>query len=259
MENLNRAKEFLASHVRPNTSRGERLLAGLVGGALGLYALRKLWRGESRLAAIGALASGGALVARSATGYCPVYDALGVNTLGVDRSTRPPEGDAVAVPADHGVKVERSIIIERSVRDLYGFWRQLDNLPRIMRHLISVQDLGNGKSHWVAKAPFGQKVEWDAEIISEVPGEMLAWKSLAGSQVDSAGSVRFEKVQGQGTEIKVNLKYDPPGGRAGAFVAKIFRMDAASEIEADLTRFKQIMETRRSLDEISGEADLAAH
>jgi uncharacterized membrane protein len=140
------------------------------------------------------------------------------------------------------VKVEKAVTVNRSPEELYHFWRHLENLPRFMSNLEEVHENGN-RSHWVAKGPLGTKVEWDAEVINEKPNELIAWRSLDGAEVDNAGSVHFERLPGgRGTEVKVTLKYDPPAGKAGAAVAKLFGRDAEQEIEEDLRHFKQIME-----------------
>lgn len=214
-----------------NVSDWERLLSGVGGGALALYGLSR--RDLSGLAlAIG----GGLLVARGMTGHCECYQALGV-------STAEKHGPATSVAAGHGVKVEKTVTINESPEKLYQFWRKLENLPQFMKHLESVTSNGN-RSHWVAKGPLGVKVEWDAEIINEQENELIAWKSLEGSTVDNAGSVHFTpSSSGRGTEVKVTLKYDPPAGKTGAFVARLFGKAPEQEIKEELRCFKQLMET----------------
>ena len=112
-----------------------------------------------------------------------------------------------------------------------------------MRHLQSVEVISDNRSHWMASGPFGKTVEWDAEIYTEQENEHIAWRSLAGSQVDTAGSVHFRKLPGdRGTEVTVTLKYDPPAGKLGAAVAALFGESANHQVKEDLRRFKQIME-----------------
>jgi uncharacterized membrane protein len=132
----------------------------------------------------------------------------------------------------------------RPADELYAFWRRLEQLPRFMSHLISVQQLDNRRSHWIAKGPAGKRVEWDAEIINERPNEMIAWRSLEGADVDSVGSVRFERAPGgRGSIVRVEMRYRPPAGVGGATVAKLLGKDPGSQIKDDLRRFKQVMET----------------
>lgn len=145
---------------------------------------------------------------------------------------------------DHETQfVSRSITVNRPIEDVYAFWRDLENLPRCSIHLQSVTVDGK-RSHWVAKAPAGRTVEWDSEIVEEVPNEILAWRSLPGSEVQNAGSVRFRKAPGdRGTEVRVELRYDAPAGQAGATVAKLFGEEPDPQLRDDLRRIKQVLET----------------
>jgi uncharacterized membrane protein len=112
-----------------------------------------------------------------------------------------------------------------------------------MDHLVSVTQLDFFRSHWVAKAPAGRRVEWDAEIINEVPGELIAWRTVPGSELVSAGSVQFKRAAGgRGTEVRVRLQYHPPAGKVGATIAWLLGHDPAQAIREDLRRFKQLME-----------------
>ncbi|HEX8774887.1 MAG TPA: SRPBCC family protein [Pyrinomonadaceae bacterium] len=141
-------------------------------------------------------------------------------------------------------QVKQSMIINRSPEEVYGFWRRLENLPRFMRHLESVQETGTGRSHWVAKAPAGSSVEWDAEITEDRPNELIAWRSLEGADVDNSGSVRFEPATGgRGTVVHVEMEYNPPGGVLGALVAKLFGEEPGQQAQESLRTLKQVMET----------------
>ncbi len=143
-----------------------------------------------------------------------------------------------------GVPVERAITIHRSPEDVYGFWRDFANLPRFMGHLESVEETGDRRSHWTAKAPAGRSVSWDAEVVEDRPNEVIAWRSLDGADVDNAGTVRFTPAPGgRGTEVHVSLRYDPPAGGLGAAVAKLFGEEPARQVRDDLFRLKQVLET----------------
>lgn len=192
-----------------NVGEMERLGSLLAGGALAVLGLSRRSLSGLALAALG-----GSLAYRGATGRCMGYAALGI-------STADKKGPLTAVPAGHGVRFEKSITINKSREELFAFWRDLEKLPKIMRHLESVRNLGAGRSHWTAKAPLGATVEWDAVIHNERANELIAWRSLEDSDVDTAGSVHFLPAPGdRGTEVRVNLKYDPPAGKAGAALAK---------------------------------------
>ena len=174
------------------------------------------------------------LLSRGLTGHCQLYAALGVNTA--------VHGRAASVSAGRGFKVVQAVTINRPAEELYRFWRNFENLPRFMHHLESVTSQGN-RSHWVARVPAGLTVAWDAEIINEQPNSLIAWRSLEGSQVSTAGSVHFTKAAGdRGTEVRVTLKYDPPAGKLGALIARLFGADPSRQIDEDLRRFKQLTE-----------------
>jgi len=199
--------------------------------ALGTGALLLLL-GASRRSAVGAClaVSSTPLLYRGITGCWPAL-------VEGDNDTK------TALGGERGVHVRESIRLERPVADVYRFWRQLENLPRFMAHLERVAELPNGKSHWVAAGPAGLAVEWDAEIINEVENKVLAWKSLPGSDVVSAGSVNFDGVRGgRSTQVSVHLQYAPPAGKAGALLASLFGREPSQTVREDLRRFKQLLE-----------------
>jgi uncharacterized membrane protein len=216
-----------------NVGETERWVSVIGGGALALYGLT---RGNLPGVALALLGAGA--IYRGTTGHCYAYDAIGVNTAGNET-----DNPNVSVRGGRGVKVEKSLMINREPAELYRFWHNFENLPRFMNHLEEVRVTGEGRSHWVAKGPAGSSVEWDAEVYNEKENEMIAWRSLEGSQVDNAGSVHFTPAPGgRGTEVRVVLKYDPPAGVIGAAVARLFGESPAQQIDEDLRRFKQLME-----------------
>lgn len=142
------------------------------------------------------------------------------------------------------VSVDKVITINRSAEECYRFWRNFENFPRFMKHLESVQIIDDRRSHWKAKAPAGTSVEWDAELTVDQPGQLLAWHSAQGADIANGGTVGFERAAGgRGTIVHVHLQYNPPGGQAGALIAKLFGEEPARQIDEDLRRFKQLIET----------------
>jgi uncharacterized membrane protein len=214
-----------------NVGTAERWVTGVAAAALAAYAIRRGHGGLRRIA----LPLAGALLGRALTGRCPVNRALGRNSA--DRVS-----PVASLGRGEGIRVEQAVRVARPAEELYRFWRNLENLPRFMDHLESVQVIDDLRSHWVARGPAGTRVEWDAEIHNEVPGQLLAWRSLPGSEVDHAGSVHFEPESGDGTLVRVILRYDPPAGKVGAAVARLFGEDADTQVADDLRRFKQVME-----------------
>jgi uncharacterized membrane protein len=227
--------EHLRRHERDagvNVGTTERWISGVAAAALAAYAIRRKRGGLRALA----LPLAGALLERALSGRCAVNQAIGRN------SARDRVSPVASLGRGEGLRVEQTVRIARPAEELYRFWRQLENLPRFMDHLESVRVLDEQRSHWVARGPAGSRVEWDAEIHNEIPGQLLAWRSLPGSEVDHAGSVHFEPDIGDFTLVRVILRYDPPAGRLGAGVARLFGEDADTQVADDLRRFKQVME-----------------
>lgn len=222
-----------APRREPNVGGQERILCIAAGSALALL-------GISRRSVPGIIlgALGGGLIYRGATGHCSVYQAIGVDST--HRPARPEDF------FERGIHVERSCLINKSAGELYQYWHNFENLPRIMSHLESVRVIDPKRSHWVAKAPSiaGGKVEWDAEIINDEPNALIAWRSLPGADVDNAGSVRFiPRGHDRGTQVAVVIDYIPPAGRVGKWVAALFGEEPGQQIQEDLRNFKRMMET----------------
>jgi uncharacterized membrane protein len=215
-----------------NISEAERWVSMAAGAGMAVYGLT---RGRVRglvLAGLGAW-----LVKRGMSGHCDTYQFLGLSTAGTGEDTRQALGGSA------GVVVEETVTINRPISELYRFWRNLENLPRFMTHLESVERITDTLSRWRAKGPAGTSVEWNAEIINEVPDQVIGWKSIEGSDVVSAGSVNFDEVGGgRGTRVRVRLQYSPPGGKVGDALARLMGSDAATQIRQDLQRFKQLVE-----------------
>lgn len=216
--------------ARANVSDSERIGSAAIGAALVTYGLkRRDWIGA--LSALG----GAALLYRGATGHCQVYQALGV-------TSRADEDTKEALGGSGGVLVCEAVTIQRPATELYNEWRNLESLPDRMRHLEAVTELSDGTSHWAARGPAGKVFEWDAEILQDIPGQLLSWRSLPGSDVISAGSVNFDETP-NGTRVTVRLQYDPPGGKIGAYVAWLMRQEPSQQIREDLRDWKRRLET----------------
>jgi uncharacterized membrane protein len=224
------ADETLSSATK-NIADAERWLSVIFGSAVAAYGLKM--RSVPGLVLAGV---GGALVWRGATGHCMVYESMGITTAEDD-------GRQVSVPYGRGVGVEESVTIAATPERLYTFWRNFENLPRFMHNLEAVEVHDHKRSRWVAKGPAGTKVDWEAEIINELPNELIGWRSVDGSKIDNAGSVHFTPVAGGSTEVRVVLRYDPPAGVVGAKISKILGEDPAVNVREDLRRLKSLIET----------------
>jgi uncharacterized membrane protein len=239
----------MKSVYRPNISATARLASTTAGAALAMVGYK---RSNKALALLGM-----GMIARGASGWCPMTAVLDT------RSEYDTDTTKSHLSGSGGIIVEDAITIYRPVSEVYTYWRDLENLPRFMDHLEEVRTIDRFHSHWVARGPLGVRVEWDAEVINDIPPTLLSWKSVGDADVVSAGSVRFRPVGEQGTEVRVKLQYDPPGGKLGATVASLLGQDPQHQIAEDLRVFKQLLETgdalmRRGLDSPEASGDFGS-
>jgi uncharacterized membrane protein len=219
-----------------NVGQGERAVSLAAGAIVTLM-------GVSRRSLPGLLVAGvgAGLLYRGATGHCPAYDRLGINTLEDGQ-----DGDTEEQIAKRGIHVENAFLINRPAEELYRYWRNFENLPRIMTHLESVSVIDDRRSHWAARLPRiagGKRLEWDAEVTRDDPNALIAWRSLPGSDIDTTGQIRFgQPVADRGTEVHVFMEYVPPGGMLARWIAPLFSKASRRMIREDLRNFKRIME-----------------
>lgn len=215
-----------AGGILPQRRPTEFLWGRVAGDAMDLALLAKAF-GSKRESTV-RLAAAAATVAGIA-----VADALTASRFAID-----PE-----IEKEEGPMHLRTAVTVRAPRDeVYAFWRDFENFPQFMAHIESVQISGDRRSHWKAKGPIGT-AEWDAELVEDNPGRMIAWRSLPHSEVPNYGTVRFQDAPGdRGTEVHVDIHYEPPAGRLGVTLAKIFGEEPQQQAKDDLRRFKQIKE-----------------
>ena len=216
--------------ARPNVGRTERIASTAAGAAL-------LVRGLQRRSASGVATAvvGGALCYRGLTGSSTLYRTLGINTA--------EERERVA---DDAPTVERTITVAERAEDLEEFWRDPEQLSRIVGEVadVSEADAGDDRHRWRVTAPFDRTVEWEAQLVEHQPGERLRWESLEGAPIPHDWSIRFDRDPGgRGTTVTLEVRYDPPGGALGteALSRLGFGVDVlAGEV---LNRFKSLAET----------------
>ncbi|WP_375515051.1 SRPBCC family protein [uncultured Nostoc sp.] len=209
-----------SSTNQPEASDVERWASLIGGGAMVLMGLKQ----GSLRGALTALAGGG-LIYQGATKQSTIQQAQ--EAIGINQP----------------IKVEKTVTINKSAEELYRFWHNFENLPTFMKHLKSVKVYNEKRSHWIANAPLGNSVEWDADILEDRENEFISWASVEGADVDNSGFVRFKKAPGdRGTEVKIVLEYNLPGGALAATVAKLFGEEPEQQIGDELRRFKMLME-----------------
>lgn len=215
-----------------NVGSWERLLS--VGGGLGLIAAGLHRRGFTGVFLAGL---GAGLIGRGASGYCPVYDKTGISTTPSQRA---------GVPDNLGVKVEQSLLLNLPREGLFRFFRDFTNIPRFMKRIEQVDVIDNERSHWIARLDDGRSLEWDVRIINEHPNELIAWESLPGAPVETAGSLRFTPAPvefGEGTEVRIVLAYNIPGNLFQNLRMRLFgAQDEAPFLQEDLLNLKLFLE-----------------
>jgi uncharacterized membrane protein len=217
-ESARRTSRF--EYMKSNWSPAPRLLAGVAGAAMIVLGL-----GRRSAAGTGLAASGGALLVRSICNV-PLAHLLGIRTSDAD-----------------GVLVQKTLDVYAEVDEVYSHWRDLESFPAFMTHIREVRKIDDTHYHWTVDGPAGVPVEWDAQITADVPGELIAWRTVEGSTVQSSGVVQFEPTNYGGTRIHVRMSYRPPANVAGHTVAKLFGRDPKRQIDTDLMRFKTFIES----------------
>jgi uncharacterized membrane protein len=208
-----------------NIAPVERVGSLALGGALALYGVRSgSWLGVPLALA------GAALMYRGAAGHSALYERLDINLA------RPE-------PEASSIEVVKTITVNKSPSEVYAFWRQLDNLPKFMRHLRSVERIGDNRWHWVAAPPMtGKSVEWDSEIIEDRPDELIRWRTLPDSAIFNAGTVHFKPAPGgRGTEVRVEMRYRPPSS-AAVVLSRLMQPINAQIVKQEIARFKSVIE-----------------
>jgi uncharacterized membrane protein len=231
-QRLDKSREEGQVETSVNIQPTERKLSTFGGAALLLAGLARRRRSGLGLAAMGV-----SMLMRGITGVSALYKLIGRNTAVHS------EKAAISVPHQQGIRVVESITINRPVEEIYSFWRDFSNLPRVIPHLESVKVLSDTRSHWKVKGPAGMNVAWDAEIVNEEPNTVIGWRSMKNPYVDHAGSVRFNPAPAnQSTEVQVEMEYLVVGGPAGAAIARLFGDAPQQQVSSALSKLKQHFE-----------------
>lgn len=238
-----RVQHDVSAAAHRNVGDMERVISVVGGAALAAYGLDRRDMSGSFLAVVGA-----ELIRRGTTGHCLVYDALNVSTAS-DATSHGPHRDlsvgrGATVRASRAVRIEHVLTVKLAPAEAYAFWRDPANLPRISEFVEGVDVLSDRTAHWRVRGPAGTMIEWDAEIINDIPNELLAWKSIGDAPIPNAGSLHFRAApNGRGTEVRIVVEYEPPAGHLGAWMAKLVKENPDAQLRDALRRFKQLVET----------------
>jgi uncharacterized membrane protein len=236
---LTSIKHFLTD-MSPNVNRTERIASVAAGGAL-------LGYGIKRGGWIGALSSavGGEMLYRGTTGHCHLYDATGINTRGGEPlGTQKSPNDKTSLSGR--IHVTENIRIDRPANVVYTAWKNFENFPRFMEHVESVTRNQDDTWHWVAKAPLGTSVEWDARVTSDIQDQRIGWQATKDSQIPNSGVVEFVGTPDDATDLTVTMIYEAPAGKFGEWVAWALGEEPHIQVADDLRRFKELVEKSES-------------
>ncbi|HET7230591.1 MAG TPA: SRPBCC family protein [Longimicrobium sp.] len=218
-----------------NMGRNDRLASVLGGAGLALLGARKRGVAGTLLGTFGA-----ALIARGASGHCPVYQALGASsTAGLPRKRPRAEEDLKP-----GVSVNTTLTVPATPEEAYAVWRDFTNAPRYMDRIARVEVLDDTRSRWTATGPMGRSWTWESQVVEDSPGELIAWESLPGADLPNRGWVQFVPTGGDGrqTEVRYFVEFDPPGGVIGDAIAHAFHDAPREMVRGDLRRFRALLE-----------------
>lgn len=204
--------------LQPYWSPATRLLAGLAGTALSVFSFRE--RGWRRLAAV---AAGAALLTRAASNR----SWSGLAGLG---------GEA------EGIKLQKTIRIEAPLSEVFEFWANPRNYPKVFAHVQEVRKIADNLYRWQVAGPAGTTLGWEGTITRLIPNQLLEWKSMPGSMVGNWGVARFDPNYDGSTRLHIQMSYEPPAGMLGHLVAELFGADPKSALDEDLARLKSLFE-----------------
>lgn len=226
--------EYLRERIKENVGRRERGASTLAGGLILVDGLRRRGVGGLLESVVGT-----SLLYRGSTGFCWLYNMLNIDRL-EEREGR--EGRP-------SIRVQRTITIDRDPQTVYSVWRRFENLPRFLQHVESISALDGKRLRWVVRGPRGRRVEWNAEIVEDIPGQHLAWRSEEGEPLRHSGSIGFLPLEGgRATEVKVSLQYEPMHGAFREVVKKLLGDDPRRQIREDLERFRNVVEEESSFE-----------
>lgn len=191
--------------------------------------------GSRRRGLAGAGAGGLAawLMYQAYTGNNPLFESLGI------RVNRRPSETGVR----ETIAIEDALTVGKPREALYGFWRDLENLPRFAPFVRRVQVLDERRSYWEVEGPYGGSVEWESEITRDQPNEEIEWRTTADRKITHFGSVSFRDAPaGSGTIVRVHLEYVSPAGSLGAVLARLLGRAPQSMVEQALRNLKQLLE-----------------
>lgn len=151
--------------------------------------------------------------------------------------------DAIASETSLDAAARAAVTIGRPAEELRALWLQPDTQSRIWAHFADVTASNARTADWVAHGPAGGEYRWRTEVDDSAPTE-LRWSTLDGADVANAGTLTFRPAPGErGTELHLNVRFDPPGGVVGEAVSKLFHIVPREIVLKALYQFRALAVT----------------
>ena len=137
---------------------------------------------------------------------------------------------------------EHSVVVDRPITAVYDQWTQFESYPAFLDNVDAVEQIDDALTHWKVSVA-GVQREYDAQILEQRPGEVIAWQSLSGPQ--QAGRVSFAPLDPDRTRVTLRLDFEPHGvtENVGEAVGVV-----AATVTDSLERFKDYIEERGAAD-----------
>lgn len=213
-----------------NLNQIERVLS-VVGGA---WLLKRNF-GRFSLAGLLKSIAGGALLKRGLSGHCDIYEAMNVSSANASQESHPGASETAKT-------IKAAINVQMPPFETYRMWRDPSNQSWIFGHFARLENISVDRAHWMLRSPVGMKLEWDALIVADSPGEFISWETLPGAGIPNEGTVRFLPTETGGTRLIYEMRFDPPAGALGIGLMKLFGVTPQSVITKALSRFKNMAE-----------------
>ncbi|RKF25311.1 cyclase [Micromonospora globbae] len=143
-------------------------------------------------------------------------------------------------PRRDGSAVEARVTVERPVADVFGFYRDLENLPRFLGDVTEVRRTGPATYRWTVVGPLGVRVRSTIRLTEARADELIRYETTGPPGLRARWTVHFTPGPGR-TEVHQVLA--TPLGAVGHALLRLVGKPPGAEVAANLRRLKQVLET----------------
>ncbi|MCE9556799.1 MAG: hypothetical protein K8T91_25915 [Planctomycetes bacterium] len=151
--------------------------------------------------------------------------------------------------------LEAAIHILRPTDEVFRFCQDAEKLSTVVRHLQLIAPMEEGRTRWMVEGLQGTQIHWDAEMVCQQDSELLAFRSLPGSDIEISGAADFEAgPDGHGTVLTLKLKLALPHSSPSAAILELLGVGLEQMLDDDLQRIKEFLEA-----DAAGSASNSSH